>query len=147
MDPPARKRLIQILGMLGSAHDGEVLNAARLAQRALGAANTTWAELLDDTPRHTEADLQRVFDEGFRQGADFAKKDAARRYSGGNQPATWLGLAREMLKCENDLTDWERGFLESYSAKGWSDPTPKQQKVLERIATKLGMQTPWKDVG
>ena len=45
-----RRRLVKVLGMLGSRHDGEVLAAARLAQYMLGQARTTWAELLDVKP-------------------------------------------------------------------------------------------------
>lgn len=45
-----RRRLVKVLGMLGSRHDGEVLAAARLAQYMLGQAKTTWAELLDVKP-------------------------------------------------------------------------------------------------
>jgi len=45
-----RVRLVKVLGMLGSRHDGEVLAAARLAQYMLGQSKTTWAELLDVKP-------------------------------------------------------------------------------------------------
>lgn len=40
------ERLIRILGMLGSGHDGEALNAARLAVRWLANAGTDWRSLL-----------------------------------------------------------------------------------------------------
>ena len=42
-----RGRLAQVLGMLGSAHDGEIVNAARLAVRMLKEAGLTWPQLLD----------------------------------------------------------------------------------------------------
>jgi hypothetical protein len=41
-----KKRLVQVLGMTGSDGDGEALNAIRLANRMLRAANTTWSDLL-----------------------------------------------------------------------------------------------------
>lgn len=42
-----KKRLVKVLGMLGSRHDGEALNAARNAHAMLAHAKMTWAELLD----------------------------------------------------------------------------------------------------
>jgi len=39
-----RSRLAQVLGMMGSAHDGEALNAARLAVRMLKEARVDLAE-------------------------------------------------------------------------------------------------------
>src|SRR5215469_7116401 len=40
-------RLVKLLGMLGSAHDGEVVNAARLAVRWVAEQRTSWAALLE----------------------------------------------------------------------------------------------------
>jgi len=45
-----RRRLVKVLGMLGSRHDGEVLAAARLAQYMIGQAKTSWAEVLEVKP-------------------------------------------------------------------------------------------------
>jgi hypothetical protein len=42
----ARERLVKALGMLGSTHDGEVLNAARMVERVRHSLNMTWEELL-----------------------------------------------------------------------------------------------------
>lgn len=44
------ERLIRILGMLGSSADGEVLNAARLAQRWVAEKGTDWRTLLTPEP-------------------------------------------------------------------------------------------------
>ncbi len=46
--PIDRDRLRKLLGMLGSGHDGEVLNAARLITDLLRNAGTSWASLLPD---------------------------------------------------------------------------------------------------
>lgn len=45
-----RRRLVKVLGMLGSRHDGEVLAAARLAQHMLGQSKTSWGDLLGVKP-------------------------------------------------------------------------------------------------
>ena len=46
--PIDRGRLRKLLGMLGSAHDGEVLSAARRIVEQLGAADTTWDAIIPD---------------------------------------------------------------------------------------------------
>jgi hypothetical protein len=45
-----RKRLVKVLGMLGSRHDGEALNAARTAHAMLSQANMSWNDLLGVKP-------------------------------------------------------------------------------------------------
>jgi hypothetical protein len=45
-----RRRLVKVLGMLGSRHDGEALNAARTAHTMLAQAKTRWEELLGVKP-------------------------------------------------------------------------------------------------
>jgi hypothetical protein len=42
-----RERLARLLGMLGSTHEGEVVNAARLAVRLIREAGLTWPEILE----------------------------------------------------------------------------------------------------
>jgi len=41
-----KERLVAILGMLGSAHDGEILAAAKAAEAERKRLGTTWRELL-----------------------------------------------------------------------------------------------------
>lgn len=40
------KRLVMLMGMTTSEHDGEALNALRMANRMLRAANKSWSDLL-----------------------------------------------------------------------------------------------------
>ena len=42
----SRAKLAAVLGMMGSDHDGEVLSAARTAERLRRATNLTWSQLL-----------------------------------------------------------------------------------------------------
>jgi hypothetical protein len=42
-----RGRLIQCLGMIGSAHDGEALNAARLANQSVQSTGLTWPDVIN----------------------------------------------------------------------------------------------------
>jgi hypothetical protein len=45
-----RERLVKLLGMLGSAHDGEVLNAARHIEAMVRAGGRDWDKLLAPAP-------------------------------------------------------------------------------------------------
>jgi hypothetical protein len=45
-----RERLVKLLGMLGSAHDGEVLNAARHIDALVRAGGQDWDKLLAPAP-------------------------------------------------------------------------------------------------
>jgi hypothetical protein len=54
LSPQDRHRLARLLGMTGSAHDGETLNAARLADRLVKDRGATWSEVLAAAPVHRE---------------------------------------------------------------------------------------------
>jgi hypothetical protein len=43
-----RDRLARLLGMVGSTHDGEALNAARLADKLVRQMGVSWSEILAD---------------------------------------------------------------------------------------------------
>ena len=53
-------RLAKFLGMMGSDHDGEVLNAARMAERHRKAMNKSWLVLLSSTGGNSETDYLRT---------------------------------------------------------------------------------------
>jgi hypothetical protein len=59
-----RDRLRKLLALLGSDHDGEVLNAARRIDALIKAADTGWQVLIpdvpDERPRPRLADLDRL---------------------------------------------------------------------------------------
>ncbi len=64
-EPLDRKRLKKLLAMLASSHDGEVLNAARLASAMLRDAGLGWSDIIADvqTPSDDDAaDLKRLDD-------------------------------------------------------------------------------------
>lgn len=61
-----RGRLAKLLGMTGSDHDGEVLNAARMADRIVREQGTTWSDVLgtptpvaEESPQHPWQDVLR----------------------------------------------------------------------------------------
>jgi hypothetical protein len=95
--------------MLGSAHDGEALAAARAAERLRRDAGLSWAEIIEPTPppdAATEAEDQIE-----------------------NDPIGFcLGRA-------GSLTEWERRFLLSIRRQHYP-LTGKQCRVLRRIIGK-----------
>jgi hypothetical protein len=138
MEPDKKRRLIQLLGMMGSAHDGECLNAARLAQRLIGAEELTWEEVLSGTGNSGGGAISfnRGYQEGYRRGL-------AEGHAGKAKPVTWTAFARTLLDgYQDDLSDWEIGFVENYIERGWAEPTPKQRVVFTRIADKLDLDCP-----
>jgi hypothetical protein len=140
--PAEQQKLARLLGMLGSDHDGEALNAARLAQRLVTAANLTWAELVAAPAALTpaEVDLRRVEQlerDAFERGrkAGLAEQQEV--------PRSFPAWADHCLhQCPRLLTTWETTFLTDFVAKRWSVPTPKQRLVLERISVRCGVPLP-----
>lgn len=135
-------RLIQLLGMLGSHHDGEILNAAKLAQRQLGAMGLTWEEFIQGSAGEpagpSKEDLAYAYQRGYRDGAEDTRKASLPQ-----QPPSWQSLARLIRdNHERNVTDWEYGFVESFIERGWPTPTEKQRKIFQRIAVKLDLICP-----
>ena len=85
-----RVRLVKVLGMLGSRHDGEVLSAARLAQYMLSQSETTWAELLGVKPG---AEPEQV-----PQADEEATKAATAFYKGKYADPDYPDMVRALLK-------------------------------------------------
>lgn len=108
-----RVRLARVLGLLGSNHDGEVVNAGRIANDMVRAADMTWGEVLGDQGRALTR-LSEAED-------DFAAE------------------ARHMLDLGvmlGALTDWEIGFLRSI--QHWSGAlTERQQMFYDRLRDKV----------
>lgn len=120
--PPQINRtlLVRCLGMLGSAHDGEVLNAGRVAQKMVRGAGLTWTDVIGLPP-----DPQPLpYDPAFR---DWLFHD---------WPANWRWVACACLETSADLRDFDRKFLRS--VVGWTaGPSSAQLRVLRDIADRL----------
>lgn len=137
-----RTRLTKLMGMTGSVHDAEALTALRLAQKLLQEAKINWQEALHGNGLLT-------YQEGFQEGRTAGYGEGyAKGYREGQRaprarPASWQAIVREMLdEHSGELSDWERGFLDSFRARGWHTPSDRQRAVLERMADKLGLDLP-----
>jgi hypothetical protein len=103
-----RDRLARVLGMLGSSHEGEVVAAARQAERLRADAGLTWPEILVPRlppPPHGQ-NVRTVAD-----AIDF------------------------VIEHEVVLTDWERGFVRDLRRLKYP-LSPRQLEVLERLFEK-----------
>lgn len=129
--PDKKKLLIKLLGMMGSAHDGEVLAAARKAQALVRECGVTWEDVMQTVYDDLEAVVEKAFSAGHRDGYE-----AGKRF----RPLTWQAFAHQ-LKSE-DLSAWEENFVTGFIAKGWGRPTEKQQAVFQRMADKFGLRIP-----
>lgn len=79
--PNHHTRLAQLMGMTGSVHDGEAINALRLANKWLAEHKLTWAELLNGPlPKAPPADLQRPRNEAYAHGRSEGFAQASNAY-------------------------------------------------------------------
>jgi hypothetical protein len=60
LEVTAAQRLVRLLGMLGSDHDGEVVNAGRMADRLVREHGLTWPDIIRPTPPATFVPLSRA---------------------------------------------------------------------------------------
>jgi hypothetical protein len=138
--PINRERLAQLLGMLGSDHDGEVLNAARLAAREVRNAGATWPQLLAEDRIAVEAARQLLLEN------EDLRKEIARLHAAGafrpRPPQPWEGSQSaseaidNLLLWEEHLSPWEIQFLNSLLRRSGRF-TPRQREVLASVGKKV----------
>jgi hypothetical protein len=137
-----RTRLVALLGMLGSAFDGEVVNAAKLAN-ALAAQLGGWGAVLpDETALEHElavavSAIRELLDLNDRLEAALRRERARTA-----PPVRWVEprtLEEKIDLCcshASHCTQWERDFLVSIAPR--RRLSEKQVAVIDRIVTKVG---------
>jgi hypothetical protein len=163
LDPASRQRLIKLLGMGSSVHDGERASALALADKLLRDHKTSWAELfggVNGAPAgliETIRQLQHRLDiaiqacQELQTENDQLRHDLARaaKAAAGNvvnvyalgdvaRQAQWvLGLAENGAVV---LTEWEHDFCTTVA--GWEgELTPKQRPSFARLLQKVQRRT------
>jgi hypothetical protein len=104
LDPAVAAKLAKVLGLLGSAHDGERAAAGLLANRIVRDASLDWNAVL-----------------GVADGAEDAP------------PSDRDDLARWTLARLRRVNDRERDFLDAIATSPWP-PTEKQRLRLDALA-------------
>lgn len=128
MEETDRDKLIKVLRMFGSDHDGEVAAAARRAHNILKIHTLDWDDL--------------IIQEG-RSKSSYRKPKPERREPDADE-ADMIHRCSEREKC---MTAWEREFITSISGSiiEWGHLTPKQRAILDRIVNKMKVQGVWDD--
>jgi hypothetical protein len=119
------QRLIHLLGMMGSDHDGEILAAALAAQRLVKGAGETWESILAPLSRDEQ-----------RSWASSSRPEPERRSYKKTEPV-YFEEVRACLERKNLLSQWERDFLESLLTRDWPNLTEKQRAIVDRVKEKL----------
>lgn len=136
------RRLVAIAGMLGSDHDGERANAARLATIELRRLGLTWSDLVQRAFRQITVDPPRPsFRAGFQQAPPQETRPPRqenRRASRKNGLNLWEFVRFASLHGAR-LNAWENRFVESFLELGpKATASERQWQVLLDIAAKLG---------
>jgi hypothetical protein len=108
-----RTRLARLLGMVGSDHDGEALNAARLADRMVRESGITWQDVLISPPVASA------------QPQASSTNDPLRQFE------TVFDAVNFALMLAPMLTAWEMNFLRSLPS--FRRVSEKQLAVLRRL--------------
>jgi hypothetical protein len=111
LDPQDADRLAKILGLLGSAHDGERASAALKAHDLIRSRNLTWPDVFATKARN-----------GARRRAPAPELDTVEAKVG------------FVLANIDVLTLWEEGFL--YSINGRRILSIRQLAVLDKLVRK-----------
>ena len=142
-----RRRLVRILGMMGSYHDGAVLNAARGAQKLLG--SRTWEEVLCNgtvpgarwSDEDLAASINAAYKEGYAAAEEDAKTEAIKEFADSDSCPAFAKMC--LTNYRHLLTDWEIDFCEDWSIKSrYEVPTDKQIAVFQRLARKVNLTLP-----
>jgi hypothetical protein len=109
VDQATAARLVKLLGMMGSDHDGEVINAAKAAHRLLQSRGLTWSDVVtvESAPEQDQPGIWR-------------------------EPQCWRDAVGICLGLTDaPLSAWDKAFLIGIS--GRKVLTEKQKCQLDRI--------------
>lgn len=140
------QRLGRILEMLGSSHDGEVVAAARAAERLIKAAGITWTDLAQRLAEERRASEPRPAPEARPHTARTyqrkpttppKKKATAHRGVKGVELVAYLMHPSSQAR----ITHWEKNFILSLKSQGERNGgsySEDQWRVLWEIGVKVG---------
>lgn len=129
-----RDKLVKILRMFSSDHDGEVASAARRAHKMVKDRMLDWEDLIIPIQR-SDARQDRSWKQQWHQEEAHEDDDEA-------------GLIHKCSELNMSLSEWEQEFISSISESivEWGRLTAKQRSVLDRIVNKLKLRGLWDDI-
>jgi len=159
--PPLNlEKLAAMLGMMGSDGDGEVLNAARMANRMIRAAGMVWADFILAAEQRDQAEERagKIYDaavqlqhERDQARGELQRLREANGHGGGTLAAALWQDTTMPRTVENKHAEWvlsvgiylspkERRFVESCAR--WRGPlTPNQRPWLEDLIRRASART------
>lgn len=144
-----RRRLAKLLGMLGSAHDGEVVAAGRQVERLRQAAGFTWGQILSSAPpsppsqdpalRRQIGDLLAENDRLHDRVRELEARLATRPASPPplTVPDNLDAVLCVLVTWGQHLNEYERGFVDDILRRRKRRLNPKQCGTLADIVTKV----------
>lgn len=115
-----RERLARLLAMFSSDYDGEVVNAARAAERLVKSAGVTWHDVLATT---------------FAPGPPPYREPPQRKQWNDRKVSPHQREAAQMLEKRHLLTQFEIDFLSSILGRDFL--TERQEPIFQRIRAKM----------
>jgi hypothetical protein len=132
------EQLAKRLGMVGSDHDGEALNAARAADKLIKEHNLTWAEALSSNGSDNPLLLQRELAAVRRENQQLRAQLAARPSPFGQQSSENHALQAQWALDQRTipLDTYELEFLVNIAGRPWP-LTERQRSFFTRIMLKV----------
>jgi hypothetical protein len=128
-------KLGQLIRLLSSDRDGEVVAAAHAIMRTLKSAGTdihALAERIEHANGRSSGDESAIYDRGFRAGLKAAAGN-------GDEPSAHAMAVWCQRSDDGELSERERKFIDQLAASTvYRLPTEKQMKWLRAIFFKLG---------
>jgi hypothetical protein len=147
MSSPENTKLIRLLAMIGSDHDGEALNAARLAHK-LAMSMGGWEVVLGSATPHKGAANRAAGGGEGKRASNVNRFDSPDVRPSGRtvkppRRTNWRQWATDLIDREQDcLSPWEIKFFGSFGAGRYPVPSDKQRAVFERVAERLDLELP-----
>ncbi|NQX95309.1 MAG: hypothetical protein HRT64_10415 [Erythrobacter sp.] len=127
LEPREHRKLVAILGRLGSDQDGEKVAAANAAQALLRRSGMSWGEVLAPARLEAPANSQGEYWPG-----SFHKRSGPEPI---NLAAAHKDLARALLQTGAPWTENQRDFLRKMA---WLErPSEKQRNWLKKLRAKV----------
>ena len=136
---PVAEKLSKLLKLLSSPHDAEALGAARAILRTLEGAGADIHELAArvEELKLSEAEMQRIYDQAYRDGRDAAAADVD--FSSVDPPSFYEMACEIEHKDDDRLSAKEQEFVADMVR--WCarrEPSEKQAKWLHAIYCRIG---------
>lgn len=142
------EKLIKVVGLLASTHDGERASAARMASDVLKAYGVSWEEVFRsafEPGRMASVRVEQKAEERADTERTWMRERYQRHQRANPRYKVWNGvrcadILRALKAMPRNLADWDRAFIDQVIRKGCAKDglTEKQWAVIIDLANKAG---------